>query len=108
MEGPTRPTHDPRGTMADDRTPSAIERISAPWLVRLSLIPRWIFLIVLGAFLFAGLYLENAVGGVLLLILALFLAWLASLGWSHVSPLGRLLRLATIGVLVYLAVGKII
>ena len=92
--------------MADDRTPSALERISAPWLVRLSLIPRWLFLIVLGALLFAGLYLDNAIGGVLLLILALFLAWLASLGWSHVSPLGRVLRLVTVGVLVYLAVGK--
>lgn len=94
--------------MSDDRTPSALERISAPWLVRLTLVPRWLFLIVLGALLFAGLYLENAVGGVLLLILALFLAWLASLGWSHVSPMGRVLRLVTVGVLVYLAVGKFI
>lgn len=94
--------------MSDDRTPSALERISAPWLVRLTLVPRWLFLIVLGALLFAGLYLENAVGGVLLLILALFLAWLASLGWSHVSPIGRVLRLVTVGVLVYLAVGKFI
>lgn len=94
--------------MTDDRTPSALERFSAPWLVRLSLIPRWLFLIVLGALLFTGLYLENAVGGVLLLALALFLAWLASLGWSHVSPIGRVLRLVTVGVLVYLAVGKLI
>jgi hypothetical protein len=94
--------------MSDDHTPSALERISAPWLVRLTLVPRWLFLIVLGALLFAGLYLENAVGGVLLLILALFLAWLASLGWSHVSPMGRVLRLVTVGVLVYLAVGKFI
>jgi hypothetical protein len=94
--------------MADDRTPSALERISAPWLVRLSLIPRWLFLIVLGAFLFAGLYLDNAIGGALLLLLALFLAWLASLGWSHVSPLGRVLRLLTVGALVYLGVGKFI
>ncbi len=92
--------------MVDDRTPSALERISAPWLVRLSLIPRWLFLVVLGALLFAGLYLDNAIGGVLLLVLALFLAWLASLGWSHVSPLGRVLRLLTVGALVYLAVGK--
>ena len=74
--------------MPDDHTPSALERISAPWLVRLSLMPRWLFLIVLGSVLFAGLYLDNAVGGVLLLLLALFLAWLASLGWSRVSPLG--------------------
>ena len=94
--------------MVDDRTPSALERISAPWLVRLSLIPRWLFLVVLGALLFAGLYLDNAIGGVLLLVLALFLAWLASLGWSHVSPLGRVLRLLTVGALVYLAVGKFI
>lgn len=93
--------------MTDDQTPSALERISAPWLVRLSLIPRWLFLIVLGSVLFAGLWLDNPVGGVLLLILALFLAWLASLGWSHVSPLGRVLRLLTVGVLVYVAVDKL-
>ncbi len=92
--------------MADDRTPSALERISAPWLVRLSLIPRWLFLIVLGGLLFAGLYLENAIGGILLLILALFLAWLASLGWSHASPPGRILRLCVVGVMVYLAVSR--
>jgi hypothetical protein len=92
--------------MPDDQSPSALERISAPWLVRLSLVPRWLFLIVLGAMLFAGLYLENAVGGILLLLLALFLAWLASLGWSRVSPLGRVLRLLTVGLLVYVAVSK--
>lgn len=92
--------------MPDDHTPSALERISAPWLVRLSLVPRWLFLIVLGSVLFAGLYLDNAVGGVLLLVLALFLAWLASLGWSRVTPIGRVLRLLTVGLLVYVAVSK--
>lgn len=92
--------------MTDDYTPSALERISAPWLVRLSRIPRWLFLIVLGSVLFAGLYLDSALGGVLLLVLALFLAWLASVGWSHVSPIGRILRLLTVGLLVYVAVDK--
>jgi hypothetical protein len=92
--------------MPDDRTPSAFERISAPWLVRLSLVPRWLFLIVLGGMLFAGLYRNNAVGGILLLLLALFLAWLAGLGWSRVSPIGRVLRLLTVGLLVYVAVSK--
>lgn len=92
--------------MPDDHTPSALERISAPWLVRLSLVPRWLFLIVLGGLLFAGLYLDNVVGGLLLLLLALFLAWLASLGWSRVSPIGRVLRLLTVGLLVYVAVSK--
>ena len=94
--------------MPDDHTPSALERISAPWLVRLSLVPRWLFLIVLGGALFAGLYLDNAVGGVLLLLLALFLAWLASLGWSRVTPIGRVLRLLTVGLLVYVAVSKFV
>jgi hypothetical protein len=92
--------------MSDDHTPSALERISGPWLVRLSRVPRWLFLVVLGSVLFAGLYLDSALGGVLLLVLALFLAWLASLGWSQVSPLGRILRLLTVGLLVYVAVDK--
>jgi hypothetical protein len=92
--------------MTDDHTPSALERMSAPWLVRLSRVPRWLFLIVLGSVLFTGLYLDSAVGGAMLLVLALFLAWLASLGWSHVSPIGRVLRLLTVGALVYVAVDK--
>ncbi|MEO8107247.1 MAG: DUF6703 family protein [Actinomycetes bacterium] len=93
--------------MTDDHTPSALERLSAPWLVRLTRIPRWLFLVVLGSVLFAGLYLDTALGGVLLLVLALFLAWLASVGWSHVSPMGRILRLLTVGILVYVAVDKL-
>ena len=56
----------------------------------------------------AGLLLENVLGGVLLLVLAAFLAWLAVLGWPSLTPVGRLLRLLVIGLVVYFAFTKLI
>jgi uncharacterized membrane protein YjgN (DUF898 family) len=61
-------------------------------------------MVVLAAVLLAGLALENALGGVLLLLLALFLAWLAAIGWRYVSPAGRVLRLAVLVPLVVVGV----
>jgi hypothetical protein len=93
-------------TMVDE--PGPLERFSAPLLVRLSRLPRWLILVVTAAVLLAGLLLENAFGGVLLLLLAGFLAWLAILGWSRLEPAGRLLRLLTIGLLVFAGVSRFI
>ena len=56
----------------------------------------------------AGLLLETALGGVLLLVLAAFLAWLAVLGWPSLTPMGRLLRLVVVGIVVYVAFTKLI
>lgn len=84
--------------------PTRLERVSSPWLFRLARVPRWLFMVVLAAVLLAGLALENALGGVLLLLLALFLAWLAAIGWRYVSPAGRVLRLAVLVPLVVVGV----
>lgn len=93
-------------SMVDEPTP--LERFSAPWLARLSRLPRWLLLAVTVALLLAGLLLENALGGALLLLLALFLAWLAVLGWSRLPPVGRLLRVLTIGLLVFAGASRIV
>ena len=72
------------------------EEASRPALQWLSRQPRWLLLLaVLGA-LVAGLFLRNAVGGVVLLVLAGFLSWLLALSWPVLSPGGRYLRLGTI------------
>jgi uncharacterized membrane protein len=92
--------------MPDD--PSPLERYSTPLLVRLSRLPRWLILVAAAALLLTGLLLENAVGGVLLLLLAAFLAWLAVLGWSRLQPAARLLRLLTIGLLVFAGASRIV
>jgi hypothetical protein len=78
------------------RSPTRLERLSTPWLFLLQRIPRWLFMVVLAGVLLAGLALENAIGGVLLLLLALFLAWLAAIGWHYVSPAGRVIRLVVL------------
>lgn len=94
--------------MTDDRPVSAFERASASWLIRLHAVPRWLFVLVLGGSLIAGLLLENAIGGVILLLLALFLSWLAAIGWSHLSLLARGLRIATVGLLVVAGVSRLV
>jgi hypothetical protein len=94
--------------MSDDHTPSALERASLPLLMALHRLPRWVFFLVIGGLLLAGLFLENAVGGVLLLVLAVLLGWLGAVGWSHLTAAGRLLRLLTVGLLVFAGVTRIV
>lgn len=94
--------------MADDRPTSAYERASAVWLFRLNAVPRWLFVIVLAATLLAGLLLDNAFGGVLLLILALFLGWLASIGWHHQSLAAKALRVITVALLVVAGASRLV
>jgi hypothetical protein len=73
-----------------------VERRSGPVLVLLSRLPRIVpFLLVFGLLL-GGLVLENAVGGVLLLLVAALLAWLLFLAWPMTRPPQRLLRGAVV------------
>jgi len=88
----------------ESRPSNRLERMSAPWLFVLQRVPRWLFMVGLATVLLVGLALENAIGGVLLLLLALFLAWLAAIGWRYVSPAGRVLRLVVLLVLVAVGV----
>ena len=72
-------------------------------MLQLSRVPRWLLLVVVLALTVGGLLLDNAIGGVLLLFLALFLAWLAILGWTQQSPVARALRVLVVGLVVYVA-----
>lgn len=89
--------------VADDPNLTPFQRFSAPLLVQLSRVPKWLLLVVVLGLTAGGLLLENAIGGLLLLLLALFLAWLAVLGWPGLSPLARLLRLLVVGMVLYVA-----
>ena len=95
--------------MGDDRQvsnanePSGLERWSAPILVRLAAVPRWLFVLVLAAVFVGGLVIKGFIGGVLLLVITVFLAWLAALGWPQYSPAGRLLRVAVVLLVAYVA-----
>ena len=87
--------------------PSALHRLSAPILFRLAAVPRWSFVIGLAALLVVGLLLPGWPGAVVLGLLALFLAWLAALGWGRIPPTAALLRVLAILLIVAAAVGKV-
>jgi len=88
--------------------PSSFERLSAPVVVLLAKMPKWALLIAVLALTMGGLLLENVIGGVLLLVLAAFAAWLAVLGWPRITPLGRVLRLLVVGLVLYAAFTRLI
>ncbi len=90
--------------MSDHYRPNAIERASAPWLIRLSRLPRWLFMVTLAASLIVGLALFNPIGGVILLLVALFLAWLAAVGWSRQSTARSTVRMAVVALILSQAI----
>ncbi len=90
-----------------DREPTPLERFSAPLLVTLSRVPKWLLLVVVLGLTAGGLLLETAIGGVLRLRLAAFLAWLAILGWPRLSVAGRVFRLVTVGLVVFVAFSRL-
>jgi hypothetical protein len=63
---------------------------------------------VLAVLLVVGLMVNGWLGGVVLLVPAVFLAWLLALSWPVVSPAGRLMRVVAVLVIVAGAVAKII
>jgi hypothetical protein len=77
-------------------------------VLQLSRVPKWLLLVAVLALTVGGLLLDNVLGGVLLLFLALFLAWLAILGWTLHSPIARVLRVLVVGLVVYVAFTKLI
>jgi uncharacterized membrane protein len=87
--------------------PSAFHRRSAPILVRLAAVPPWAFVVGLAVLLVVGLFLPGWPGAVVLLLLAAFLAWLAALSWSRLTPLAALVRGATIVLVVWAAAQKV-
>jgi VIT1/CCC1 family predicted Fe2+/Mn2+ transporter len=106
---PTRPAPGPRAPQQARPTrpapaPSSrrarFERRSAPWLLRLQLLPGFVIPVVLGLLLFLGLALPWAWAGVLLIVIGLFLLWLTAVSWPAISPGSRALRMVVnIGIL---------
>jgi hypothetical protein len=92
----------------DDHDPTALERFSAPLLLQLARVPRWLLLVVVLGLTVGGLLLENALGAVLLLALAIFISWLAVVAWSTLTPVGRLARLVVVGFVVFAAVTRLV
>lgn len=73
-----------------------MERRSAAPLVYLRQLPPWLIPVVFAVLLFAGLTVRGPAGGILLVLAAAFLGWLAAVSWPRLTPLGRAGRGAVI------------
>lgn len=73
--------------------------------------PRWLMVVVPGILLFLGLVLTGSfawLGGLLLLILAVFLGWLTALSWPAITPASRMLRLLVVVAVAGIAILKLL
>ncbi|WP_159939957.1 MULTISPECIES: DUF6703 family protein [unclassified Nocardiopsis] len=96
------------------RTPGAgrlrrtVEERSAVPLVWLHQRPRWLAPLLLGVLFVAGLMAPGPVGALCLLLVALFLAWLAFLTWPSLTAQQRTPRVLVVAVLVVLTVARVL
>ncbi len=80
----------------------SIERLSLRPAAYLRALPRWLPPVVIAALFVAGLAVHGWGGAAMLLLIAVFLAWLAVLSWPALPPQTRLLRVAALAVLLAL------
>lgn len=86
---------------------SALQRYSAPLLLRMHGLPRWLFPVFTALLLVGGLLVPNAIAAtVLLSLLGLILLWLVALSWPILRPIARLMRVLVLGALVMVIVGR--
>jgi len=81
-----------------------LELRTGPLLVMLHQMPRWVLPVALAALLFFGLILGDSLawlGGICLILIALFLGWLLVLSWPMLSAGSRFMR----GVVVVMVFG---
>lgn len=75
-------------------------------LARLHALPRLTIPAAVLILTVVGLLAPPVIGVLCLLILALFLGWLAALAWPRLDSAGRLLRALAVGLLVGAAIGR--
>jgi len=80
---------------ASDRR-RAVERFSARPLVFLTQMPRWVLLVVVLGLLVSGFAVPGPIGAVCLLLVAIFLGWLAYLSWPNINASGRAGRVVAV------------
>jgi hypothetical protein len=86
----------------------SIEGRSAVPMAFLYQLPRWALPIGLAALLIAGLAISGVIGAVIILVLTVFLGWLAYLSWPSIGAQARVLRVAAAIVLIGLAVLQLV
>jgi hypothetical protein len=84
-----------------------VERTSAGLLLWLSSRPRLFVPVLSAVLLLGGLFAPPGFGVPLLLLLAAFIGWLSYLSWPVVTGFQRVLRLATLGLVLAAVAGKL-
>ena len=84
----------------------SVERFSGPLLVRLTNMPRVALPIILIVLLFSGFASEGVVGGLLLTVVDVFIAWLVYLSWPVETTKKRMIRMFVLMVLITLTVSQ--
>lgn len=68
--------------------------------------PRWLVPVLTVLLTLGGLFLPPVAGGLCLLVVAVFLGWLASLAWPRLGAGSRLVRVAVIALVAAVAVAR--
>ena len=106
---PSKPSGPAKFSNPSSPTRSAFETKSYPLLVTRQRVPRWVMVFLPAALLFLGLIQTGGLawlGGILLLLVAVFLAWLLVLSWPALTMGSRTVRLITVVAVVGIAVFK--
>jgi hypothetical protein len=85
-------------------TRQAVERFSARPLFFLAHLPRWIPMLVALGLLVTGFIVPGLIGAAVLLLVAIFLGWLAYMSWPRINASGRVMRVIAMGCMVILIV----
>ena len=80
----------------------SIERLSLRPAAYLRALPRWLPPVVIAALFIGGLAVHGWGGAAMLLVVTVFLAWLAALSWPTLQPSTRVLRVVALAVLLAL------
>ena len=96
------PPADARPALAVPVTPGAsgtrqtVERISARPLFFLVHLPKWVPMVVALGLLITGFIVPGLIGAAALLLVAIFLGWLAYLSWPSINAWGRAGRIVAV------------
>jgi hypothetical protein len=82
----------------------SIERLSLRPAAYLRHLPRWLPPVVVAALFVGGLAVHGWGGAAMLLVVTVFLAWLALLSWPTLQPATRVLRVVALAVLLVLSI----
>lgn len=85
-----------------------VERVSRPLLVRLSSLPKFVVPIFTIALLAIGVLAPTVIGVIALVLVLLWMGWLAYLSWPAVGTGPKLMRLATVALLAIAVVVRLV